>query len=316
MKHVMHGLARAATQHLAGPALAVPAFLRRFGPHGGARTIPVAEYERARAAGRLDVQRQFYSGLLLRNGVYKTTNPNRMNDLFPMLTSMASQLAPRPLRVLDVACSSGTSTVEMQRAFANGGIPCEAWGTDLMLWVRHVSRSDGCAILFDRDEQPIQVEVAKWATPWQLRPRDRLLRPRLSARARRLLDHELGAFREALRAPVPGYSVRRVTLLSSLTENAEGVHFVEEDILDPQAPGPFAVVRAANILNLGYFSADTLRRMVAALCARIAPGGLLLVTRTEGSAQTNRGTLFRWSGTGLEVEVTTNGGSEITDLVT
>jgi hypothetical protein len=296
--------------------MGVHALFQRLGPHGGARCIGVTEYLAARAGGRIDVQRRFYAGLLLRNGVYKTTHPNRMNDLFPMLTSMARDLEPKPLQVLDVACSSGISTVEMYRAFAKNSIPCVAWGTDLMISARYVRRQDGCGMLFDREEQPIQVEIGKWATPWKSRPRDRVLRPRLSRRARRLLEQDVEAFRAALHGPVEGFTVLQVPLLSSATDGVAGVRFAEEDILAPTVPGPFAVIRAANLLNLVYFDPDTIRHMIAALCTRLMEGGLLLVTRTSGTELTNRGTMFRWKEGRLEVEVTTNGGSEITDLLT
>src|SRR5689334_21370539 len=179
--HVDGGRALGVTRDL---AFAAPAWLARFGPHGGARCIPVAEYLRARAERRIDVQRLFYAGLLMRNGVYKTTLPNRMNELFPMIVSMARRFEMAPLRTLDVACSSGVSTVEMHAAFTRAGLDCEAWGTDLLIRAPHVRRADGCAILFDHERQPIQVEVGGWATPWKLRPRDRVLRPGRVARAR------------------------------------------------------------------------------------------------------------------------------------
>ena len=290
--------------------------LRRLGPHGGARTIPVAEYLEARARGSADIPPAFFGGLLLRNGVYKTTHPNRMNDLFPSLIDRARELPLRPLRCLDVACSSGISTLEMYRAFERAGIPTEAWGSDLMLFARQVWRADGCGLLFDHDQQVLQVDVGRWATPWRLRPRDLALRPWLYVRARRLMRDEVGRFRVALHDPLAGYSVRRISLLAPAAEGVPGVQFVEEDILHPALAGPFGVIRAANILNLGYFSVNQIRDMVAALSARLMEGGLLLVTRTEGTQLTNRGTMFRWSGGRLRIEVRTNGGSEITDLVT
>jgi hypothetical protein len=310
--HLGWGHGHDATRDL---AFAVPAWLARWGPHGGARCIPVAEYLRGRAEGRLDVQRRFYAGLLMRNGVYKTTHRNRMNELFPMLVSMARRFETSPLRTLDVACSSGVSTVEMHAAFTRAGIDCEAWGSDLLIRAPHVRRNDGCAMLFDHEREPIQVDIGGWATPWRLRPRDRVLRPGRYARARRLLELDVARFRAALDGPVPGFVVQQVPLLSSATDGVAGVHFAEEDIFRPVVPGPFAIIRVANLLNLGYFAEDALRAMGRALCARLMPDGLLMVTRTSDAERLNRGTLFRWTGSRLEVEVTTNGGSEVTDLL-
>jgi hypothetical protein len=296
-------------------AFAPAQLLRRLGPHGGARTIPVAEYLEARVRGDAEIPPAFFGGLLLRNGVYKTTYPNRMNDLFPSLIDRARGLPQRPLRCLDVACSSGISTLEMYQAFERAGIPTEAWGTDLMLFARQVRRADGCGLLFDRDENVLQVDVEGWATPWTLRPRDLALRPMRWVRARRLMRDEVQRFRVALHHPLAGYSVVRVPLVAWAAEHVPGVQFVEEDILHPALGGPFGVIRAANILNLGYFGADQIRAMAAALSARLTEGGLLLVTRTEGAKLTNRGTMFRWAEGRLRVEERTNGGSEITDLL-
>jgi hypothetical protein len=55
--------------------------------------------------------------------------------------------------------------------------------------------------------------------------------------------------------------------------------------------------------------------MVAALRARLADGGLLLVVRTEGSPPLNRASLFRRSGDAMDVVWRIHGGSDITDLV-
>ncbi len=316
----MHPHVHTMLHRLAHPDLlvgiAVRELMARLGPHGGARCIPVAEYLESRLTGRAGIQAAFFRGLMLRNGVYKISYPNRMNDLFPPLIGLAREFTPRPLRVLDVGCSSGISTVEMHHAFSAAGIPCEAWGTDLLISARLVRRVDGCHLLFDANEEVLQVEIGNWASPWRLRPRDLALRPRLRARARRLLRDEANRFRVALHEPLAGYSVMRVSLLSSKAEGVPGVRFHEEDILQPSLAGPFAVIRAANVLNLVYFSPDVIRRMVRALCARLIEGGLLLVSRTEGGKLPNQGTLFRWVGGRLKVEIRANGGSEITDLIT
>ncbi|MBI1798832.1 MAG: hypothetical protein HYR73_04010 [Candidatus Eisenbacteria bacterium] len=312
----VHTLARHAMRPDMWTAVTLRDVLRRFGPHGDARCIPVAEYREACRSGNAEIQHEFFQSLVLRNGVYKATLPNRMNDLFPMLVRLASDLERLPLRVLDVACSSGISTVEMHRAFSAAGIPCEAWGTDLMISARHVRRVDGCNLLFDADQQVIQIEVGGWASPWRFRPRDLVLRPHFYALARRLMREDVRRFRVALHEPLAGYALSSVSLISPEAEDVPGVHFHEEDILRPTLTGSFAIIRAANILNLGYFGSDTIRRMVQALSARLIEGGLLLVTRTGSDRPTNRGTMFRRVGNQLRVEQHAGGGSEITDLVT
>jgi len=293
----------------------VRTLLEKLGPHGGARCIPVDEYLCARAGGQLEVQRMFHAGLLLRNGVYRTTLANRMTSTLPRLLSLARELGPHPVRVLDVACSSGISTLEMHQAFVEGGVPCETCGTDLLLWVDFVRRDDGVGVLFDHGGQVLQVEIGKWASPWRWRPRDRVLRPRLVARARRVVEKDLEPFRAALHGPVAGHRAAKVSLLSSQVEGVAGLRFVEEDILQPRVTGPFSLIRAANILNLGYFDADGIRRMARALGDRLQEGGALVIVRSEGPRPINRGTVFRRREGRLVAEAHMNSGSEAAGIV-
>jgi len=275
----------------------------------------VPEFLAARARGDLGIERAFFAGLLLRSGVYKTTVHHRVDDLLPPLIEHARMLGADPLRVLDVACSSGVSTVEMHRALVAAGIPTATTGTDLVLDADHVQRADGCAMLFDSAGGLLQVEIGSWASLWRWRPRDRVFRPWLAARARRLVARECEAFRAARGAPSAGFKVTRLALLSSDALAADGVRFVEEDILVPKVPGPFELIRVANLLHLNYFAPDQVRRMVSALSARLVDGGLLVIARSEGTPPLNRATLFRRRGTGLEVVLRIEGGSEISDLV-
>ena len=289
--------------------------LDKFTWHGGARCIPVDEYRRALERGDREVQRLFYAGLMLRNGVYRTTFRYRLSDMFPLLTSLARDLRPKPLRVLDVACSSGGSTAELHEALRAAGIDCETYGSDPLIWADYARRDDGVGMLFDHDGQVLQVDIGKWASPWRWRPRDRVLRPWLYARARRIVEREADAFRACLKGPVPGFKSAKVSLLSSAAEGVPGLHFVEGDILHPTIEGRFGLIRAANILNLGYFDPETIRAMGRALGERLEEDGVLLVVRSEDALKINRGTVFRKRSGRLVTEADANGGSEVKDLI-
>jgi hypothetical protein len=238
-----------------------------------------------------------------------------MDEVLPLLVRGAALVNQRPLRILDVACSSGVSTVEMHQAVAQSGIPCETLGTDLVLFADYVASDEGSAILFDQDRNVLQIEIGSWASPWKLRLRDLILRPHLCFRARRLARRDASRFREALDSPSPGFHVTRIPLLAAEVDSAPGVRFQEEDIRRPSAPGPFGVIRAANILNLAYFSPGDIGSLVRVLVGRLASGGLLLVVRTESSLNTNQATLFRYRDGNLIVEAHLNGGSEVANIV-
>ncbi len=282
----------------------------------GVRCIPVPEYMRARKEAREDIQQAFYLGLRVRNGVTKMTQPHRMDDVLPLLVQRASLVEQRPLRILDVACSSGVSTAEMHQALAQSGLHCETVGTDLVLYSDYVTHEDGTAILFDKDRNVLQIEIGSWASPRKLRRRDLILRPHLCFRAKRLANRDADRFRRALDGPSAGFHVTRIPLLAAGVDSSHGIRFQEEDIWRPCVPGLFGIIRAANILNLAYFSPAEIRSLARLLVGRLIPGGLLLVVRTETALNTNRATLFRYREGHLSVETHLNGGSEVAHLLT
>jgi hypothetical protein len=288
---------------------------RKLSPHDGARCIPVPEYLRARVERRMDIQQAFYAGLLLRNGVWKTTDAHRMDDLFPLLVRRAALIDQRPLRILDVGCSAGVTTVEMHQALVGSGISCETYGTDLLLYADHVASKDDVAILFDRDRNVLQIEIGSWASPWKFQKRDLLLRPYLCFQASQLATNQVARFRTALDKPCQGLHLTRVSLLASVVDSEPDVRFEEEDIREPKIQGMFGVIWATNILNLGYFATDDIRSMVQRLIRRLLPGGLLIVSRTEPPGNTNQATLFRYCDGKLVPEEHLNRGSEVEDIV-
>ena len=287
----------------------------KLSPDGGVRVIPVPEYLAARATGSLDGQAAFYKTLFLRNGVSKLTAEHRLDDLLPLLVKHAPSVRDDSFRVLDVGCSAGVSTVELHSALIAAGLPACTTGTDLILHADYVVDSSGVGVLFDPDGAFIQIDIGRWATPWIWRRRDWVFRPLLSFRARQLAAGHLGKFQRALHEAVPGYSHHAVPLTATTAEMAAGVRFQAEDIGSPTVTGPFAIIRAANILNRGYFDSKAIRHMGELLTARLIDGGLLAVVRSEPVTNVNRGTIFRRGRCGLEIVENLNGGSEVADLL-
>lgn len=290
--------------------------LRKFGPDGDRRVIPVREFLAAREKSQLVIERAFFASLLMRNGLYKTTEAHRMDALLPLLVEHAGLLPQRPLAVLDVGCSSGITTVEMHRALEGAGLAVETVGTDLTLFADYVMRDDGAAMLFDSSGLLLQVELGEWASPWRWRPRDRVFRPFTVARAQGLIEREGDTFLRARHEAVAGFQATRIALLSSVALRSEHVRFREEDVLAPAVEGQFSLVRAANLLNPDHFAPATLGRMIDALRARTVDGGLLLIVRSRGGTHpVHDGTLFRRRGTRFEAVARIGAGSEIARLV-
>jgi len=293
-----------------------PGLIRKFGPDGGHRVIPVGEFLAARWKGALAIERAFFTGLLMRNGLYKTTEVRRMDAVLPLLVEHARLLPETSLKVLDVGCSSGVTTVEMHRAFEDAGLDVETVGTDLTLFADYVTRENGTAMLFDSSGLLLQVELGDWASPWRWRPRDRVFRPFTVMRAQALVEREGDTFLRARHETIAGFEAKRIALLSSLAQRSNHVRFCEEDILAPTVEGRFSVVRAANLLNPDHFTPAMLGRMIDALRARLVDGGLLLIVRSQGGSRpVHDGTLFRLRGDRFEVVARIGAGSEIARLV-
>jgi hypothetical protein len=91
---------------------------------------------------------------------------------------------------------------------------------------------------------------------------------------------------------------------------------VEDDILvNTSYPQRFHVLRAANILNRAYFDAATLESMLRNLRARLLPGGMLIVCRTNESGVNNATVFTLADDRRFRAMARLNEGSEIADLV-
>jgi hypothetical protein len=263
------------------------------------RGVTVPRYLEARARGDAELERRFHEELLLRNGVYRTTSEHRLDATFPRLIEAARGRPSAPVRVIDVACSMGISTVELHQALCGAGVAAETLGTDLILNATYVSRGNE-GLLFDPAGEALQADVGDWATPWRIRRSDRLLRPVRVSRARRLFERDAPSFRAVLAAPGDGYRKLDVPLLHRSTEGVPGLRFSEESLLAPRERGPFDLIRAANILNDDYFPQEVLATMVEGLRNRLADGGTLLVARNLPGESVTRATFYRHRAGRLE----------------
>jgi SAM-dependent methyltransferase len=258
--------------------------------------VRVPELLAARARGDLATEDRFFANLRLRNGVYKLTHRNRFDDTLSITAMHARRIGAR--RVLDVACSSGISTVELARA-----IDAEVHGTDVMTSATYLER-DGIGWLVDRDDRVIQVDDRDGAMSWSPSKRDIAMHPIRVARslAHRAARRRAGAF---TRTPV--------SLVSSLVAGS-GVTMHEEDALRPQLPGMFDLVRVANFMNLGYWATRQLEDLRAAIVPRVSDGGLLFVLRTHGDG-TNHGSFFEKRGSRMIELERFGSGSEVAAII-
>jgi hypothetical protein len=242
-----------------------------------------------------------FSRIRLPSGVLKTTEPRRLDDL----NERALRVLPddRPLELMDVAISTGITTVEWSEQLRAAGVEHHIVAGDTHSDAVWVSVPLVGEVLVDRDGNVLLAEVVGRAVdPSGATTRSALVLPLLRAAARHA---------GMLRLPA-----RPVALVSSRIRESTAIELVEDDIFvaRPELRARFHAVRAANILNEGYFDDARLRAAVATLRERLRPAGLLIVCRTREDGS-NHGSFFRMDGDGWTVVDRIGDGSEIERLI-
>jgi hypothetical protein len=254
-----------------------------------------------------EVETSFFLGLKLRNGTFKTTRDRRMDDLNALVTSLLPH--GRTLEILDTAVSSGITTLEWYEHLRSAGVPFHLSAGDLYCkaelrsWGRHFH------LLADETGFVLQYETAGLAwRPWTSRI-DWLLLYAVALHTTRLLFRFL-QWRQAPRChPLRLFSPRLLAV--------PDIELFEDDIfaVNDGFAQRFDVVRAANILNVVYFSKERLELAISRLAGRLKSGGLLIVNRTDFD-DVNHGTVFRLTpARTFAVEARIGEGSEIEELV-
>ncbi|HKT83505.1 MAG TPA: hypothetical protein VJQ84_06675 [Solirubrobacterales bacterium] len=244
-----------------------------------------------------EVERRFFAKVRLPNGTWKTTYPDRLDDLNRLL----GELLPRgrELELMDVAVSSGISTVEWSDQLRAEGVPHRLLGGDIHPDGRLLSWGGWFAVLFDAaGREPLLLEAGSLTLPVRSARRSaRLVRPLLTPPLRLLADRG---------RPVP--------LVSPRLRRRPEIEVVRDDVTVPgRFRERFDVVRAANLIQPAYFDELTMRGILTNLRDRLREEGLLAVCRT-GEDGANRATVFRRRGDRLEPEGSLNGGSEVAEL--
>lgn len=261
-------------------------------------------------------EEEFFASLRMRNGTYKTTFRNRFASIDRAIRELVDAGRIRVDSVLDVAISSGTSTLELYEALGAPERPIQIVATDVTLSARLVKVFPGCFTLADDTGFPLRHDLFGWSVkPWVSEA-----------------DYRTGFF--ALRKAINIVFTRRARRLwrDGNSANVEAVELVtarlrahgqiavqrdDINVYNPEFAGRFDFIRAANILNRGYFTdselrgaAENLRRYLVSGC-----GGALLVVRTHEDGS-NHGTLFGVRAPGeCDVVRRFGDGSEVEELM-
>jgi hypothetical protein len=232
------------------------------------------------------LEEQFFQHVVLKNGTFKTTSARRLDDLNQFCVPFLREIAVSPLEIMDVAVSSGISTVEWIEHLGQCGLAHEMTATDLCVDAT-LNSVGSVAALYDRTGNLLHVDIlghglAGRAEGWR--------RPFFAATRQFVVAVLSGALALGLK-PIRD----AVRLLSTRLVDYPHLQVIEDDLsLNRHCAfqRAFHVIRAANVLNRAYFSEPVLRQMLNNLRQRLKDNGLLIICRTTSDG-INKATIFR-----------------------
>lgn len=260
-------------------------------------------------------EREFFASLMTRNKTYKTTFHQRFADTNPLLLQQLKQGGLASPDILDIGISSGISTVELHDDFREGGIHARIIATDLLVEALLVRVLPNCHVLVDPSAFPLRFDLPfgtmkPWVTQRDYRNGFFLLRKAINVGMTRLARHILQNSKDT--------RITRVKLVTPRLLATGNIVVCNDDIsrYNHAFANRFDFIRAANVLNKGYFPARVLSAMLANIRRYLrGPGTTLLVVRTHED-DSNHGTLFRMEDDGrLKVTWRIGAGSEIEETV-
>jgi hypothetical protein len=269
-----------------------------------------------------EFEKQFFGGIRLKNGTFKTTYSHRFDDLNLAVNNMLPK--NQELQLMDVAVSSGISTVEWSESLKVAGIPHKIVAGDLTVKTSLISIGRFWRVLVDRTGFPLQFDIFGIALPSSdegiFRVPLFILRKTfamLLSLNKDMKKHLRGE--ECIHPETKCYSIyHQIDLISTRLKENSAIEIIEDDILlntDSKLQKRFHVIRAANIVQRGYFDDGAIIRVLYNLRNRLRIGGLLIVCRTN-KAGVNNGIILKlneWNR--FETVETIGTGSEIQDLV-
>ena len=243
----------------------------------------------------------FFPYVRLSNGSFKTTSRRRHEDLDDVVCETLNP--DQDYLILDVAVSSGTTTVEWSQRLSICAIRHQMVGTDLSLWARCIQLFFW-TVLFDDSGFIYQVDFCRLAFPNT--PPSKLSAVAFSV-GKLLIKLNRYFFRQRT----------QIQLLSRVAQESN-VLFESGDVFNDVVPHemnqPFDVIRASNVLNFSYFEPSEIARAIVNLRRRLRMDGLLVINRSSG--QTNQFSIFRLTSENqFELVSEGNGGSEIREIV-
>jgi len=259
---------------------------------------------------------QFFRAIRNKNRTFKFTGAARLTELDMALVDHLERTGSRISQVLDIGISSGVTTLELVERLQHAGFAPHIVATDLTMRAYIVPVLPGCRALVDDEGHVLQYEFFGLAmNAWQRR----LDYVNGMVLVRRAAHAICDARARRAKAAGAGAGVRQVALVTPRLKARHDVTPIEDDIMvrNRAFERRFDLVRAANILNSGYFPEASLRRGLSNVLSYLAgPGALLLIGRTVEQSG-NHATLFEVAANGQRLNIVSRfgKGSEVEELV-
>ncbi|WP_235890922.1 class I SAM-dependent methyltransferase [Pararhizobium mangrovi] len=252
----------------------------------------------------------FFSSLKMRNGTFKFTRASRFASLDGRMAQLLRAHAGNIREVLDIGASTGVTTVELADFLSGEKVDAKITATDLFVEAHLVALGPHIRVLADGEGWPLQYDLAGRAVRAWVRRLDYvslMCLPRQLARTR-LQPYLRGKIEAGRSVPVR---------METRSLASHGITLVENDIFVPTTflTGRFDFIRAANVLNRGYFSDRQIELALANIRAYCrGPGALVLIIRS--GSRDHDGTMFELDPRGrFELRARIGEGSEIERLV-
>jgi len=259
-----------------------------------------------------EMEEVFFTSIMARNGTYKTTYESRFSKINEQLLRLISAGSISARSIMDVGISSGVNTLELAESLGANGYETSIMGTDILIDAYLVRVLPGCDALVDASGFPLRFDVfGRSIKPWIVQSDYRsgffLVRKGINVLFRSLAARG--------RAGRQSSKTTHVQLVAPRLLEDKNIVVCDDDItrFNPEFAARFDFVRAANVLNKGYFDDDVLRGIIGNIRRYMKPAaGSLLVLRTHENKE-NHGTLFKLDsdnrfvllerfGTGSEIE--------------
>lgn len=259
---------------------------------------------------RLDCAKRF-SEVLSRICIGQTTKSTRIDRMRLMddaLLSLLGNSRDGQLKLLDLGASDGISTHRLvERIAQERNQKAEAIALDLYVELAEFTKWPFREYRFN---DGYQVLVCVGPFGFQLSP---------IAVARRPLERILGRWVSKLQFVTSKMTKSRAwSLLNPLIQDSS-VKLVYGSVFEvtPEYVGAFDIVRASNVLNLGYFSEQMIQVGLQATQKYVKDGGYLVISRNLKSptGEIEHGTIWRRAGSRFDVVAVVGDGSEISNFV-